>query len=211
MRYNGFQILLGITVVPREIEDNANAKFRRVKTRCNIGNIKMVNTLRLWVDEWKMTKTLKFSNKHLTTGPEEKSQFCFPRISMFPEVYTVYFKCGWNKGGLSMLATAGGLKPENFTKYYWKYFYLSSWTKLLSLKMKVIPCCSRHQPRSKSILSEVEVFELFIALFKSSLLIKKIRNNVTSFSKVTWDVIWMRKKLKSMRQGLTVILYKKWR
>jgi len=29
-----------------------------------------------------------------------------------------------------------------------------------------------HQPRLKSILSEVEVFELFIALFKSSLLIK---------------------------------------
>ena len=27
-----------------------------------MGNIKMVNTLRLWVDEWKMTNTLKFSN-----------------------------------------------------------------------------------------------------------------------------------------------------
>ena len=38
---------------------------------------------------------------------------------------------GWTKGGLSKLATAGGLKPANFTKYYWKYFYLSSWTNLL--------------------------------------------------------------------------------
>ena len=25
------------------------------------------------------------NNKHLMTGPEENSEFCFPRISMFPE------------------------------------------------------------------------------------------------------------------------------
>ena len=31
LHYHGFQILLGITVVPREIEDNANAKFWGVK------------------------------------------------------------------------------------------------------------------------------------------------------------------------------------
>ena len=27
----------------------------------------------------------KVNNKHLMTGPEENSEFCFPRISMFPE------------------------------------------------------------------------------------------------------------------------------
>ena len=127
-----------------------------------MGNIKMVNTLRLWVDEWKMTKTLKFSNKHLTTGPEEKSQFCFPRISMFPEVYTVYFKCGWNNGGLSVLATTGGLKAENFTKYYWKYFCPPELI-YYRLKWKLA-----HVVQGIN-----EVFELFIALFKSSLFIKK--------------------------------------
>lgn len=47
--------------------------------------------------------------------------------------------------------------------------------------MKVSPCCSRHQPRSKSILSEVEVFELFIALFKGSLLIKKNQEQCYQF------------------------------
>ena len=28
---------------------------------------------------------LKWNNKHLMTGPEGNSEFCFPRISMFPE------------------------------------------------------------------------------------------------------------------------------
>ena len=27
----------------------------------------------------------KLNNKHLMTGPEGSSEFCFPRISMFPE------------------------------------------------------------------------------------------------------------------------------
>ena len=27
----------------------------------------------------------KINNKHLVTGPEGNSEFCFPRISMFPE------------------------------------------------------------------------------------------------------------------------------
>ena len=27
----------------------------------------------------------RIDNKHLMTGPEENSEFCFPRISMFPE------------------------------------------------------------------------------------------------------------------------------
>ena len=29
--------------------------------------------------------TLPYNNKHLMTGPEGNSEFCFPRISMFPE------------------------------------------------------------------------------------------------------------------------------
>ena len=28
---------------------------------------------------------LPYNNKHLMTGPEGNSEFCFPRISMFPE------------------------------------------------------------------------------------------------------------------------------
>ena len=29
--------------------------------------------------------SLPYNNKHLMTGPEGNSEFCFPRISMFPE------------------------------------------------------------------------------------------------------------------------------
>ena len=34
----------------------------------------------------KLGKVSSFINKHLMTGPEENSEFCFPRISMLPEM-----------------------------------------------------------------------------------------------------------------------------
>ena len=42
-----FQFLLGITVVPREIEDNGYAKFGG-KTRCIMISVKIVNIVYIW-------------------------------------------------------------------------------------------------------------------------------------------------------------------
>ena len=54
--------------------DNRTQRLREVTTNFIIRRI--ANAIR---------KIMSLNNKHLVTGPEGNSEFCFPRISMFPE------------------------------------------------------------------------------------------------------------------------------